>query len=354
MDLKHKRIAFLLFDQCDLLDVTGPAAVFDSAARNLLHQGVARERPIDLLYYSAEGGPVMTRQALAVQTVPLPTPSKGEFDTVIVAGGTGIEESCDERLVTWLREHHRLFRRIASVCTGAFILAEAGLLDGRRAVTHWMDCDELQRRFPSVQVTPNCIFAEDDRVWTSAGVSTGIDLALAMLEQDYGHELALTVARRLVLFLKRPGGETQFSTALRGQAVTGQLAPLLRWIADNPEADLRAEALAERANMSLRNFYRAFVEATGAPPAEWVEVTRLEVAKRLLEQTSQNADQVALKAGFGSYERMRRTFTRRLGVSPAAYSNSFQAVRSAPAGDVYLGALDPVARTIETATLSLS
>jgi transcriptional regulator GlxA family with amidase domain len=350
MEWKPRRIAFLLFDQCDLLDVTGPAAVFDSAARSFLASGVTRQRLIELKYFSANGGPIMTRQELAVHTEPLPTPARGDIHTVIVAGGTGIEESCDERLVAWLREHHHAFHRVASVCTGAFVLALAGLLDGRRAVTHWQDCDELQRRFPEVEVNPNCIFTEDHGVWTSAGVSTGIDLALAMVEQDYGHELALTVARRLVLFLKRPGGQTQFSTALRGQAATGPLASLLRWIADNPGADLRAETLADRANMSLRNFYRAFVEATGSPPAEWVEATRLEAARQLLEQTSQNADQVALKAGFGSYERMRKTFTRRLGVSPAAYRERFIRVLDIPAGHV--GALDPDARRIEDSLIN--
>jgi transcriptional regulator GlxA family with amidase domain len=350
MELKQKRIAFLLFDQCDLLDVTGPAAVFHCALRCLIASGATRERPIALRYFSPEGGPVMTLQELTVQTAPLPNPARGDIDTVIVVGGVRVEECCDERLVAWLRAHHQAFRRVASVCTGAFILGLAGLLDGRRAVTHWEDCDELRRRFPSTQVHPDCIFTEDNGVWTSAGASTGIDLALAMLEQDYGHELALTVARRLVLFLKRPGGQTQFSTALRAQAVTGPLAPLLRWIADNPGADLRAETLAERAGMSLRNFYRAFVEATGSPPAEWVEATRLEVARQLLEQTSHNADQVALRAGFGSYERMRGTFTRRIGVSPAAYRQRFIPVLDA-AGS-HIAAHDPNARRIEESLLN--
>jgi transcriptional regulator GlxA family with amidase domain len=349
MEWEPRRIAFLLFDRCDLLDISGPAAVF-GAARSLLARSVTRDRLIELRYFSPEGGLIVTHQGLAVQTDPLPTPARGDIHTVIVVGGGGIEESCDERLVGWLRAHHHVFDRIASVCTGAFVLASAGLLDGRRAVTHWEDCDELQRQFPDVDVDPNCIFTEDRGVWTSAGVSTGIDLALAMVEQDYGRELALTVARRLVLFLKRPGGQTQFSTALRGQAASGPLASLLRWIADNPGADLRAESLAERANMSLRNFYRAFVEATGSPPAEWVEAIRLEAAKQLLEQTSQTADQIALKAGFGSYERMRRTFVRRLGLSPAAYRDRCLRVLDAPEG--HMGARDPDALRIEQSLIN--
>jgi transcriptional regulator GlxA family with amidase domain len=350
MEWKLRRIALLLFDQCDLLDVSGPASVFSSAARSLVISGLTRDHLFELRYFSPEGGPIMTRQGLAVHTDPLPTPARGDIHTVIVVGGAGLDQSCDGRLVVWLREHHDAFERIASVCTGAFVLGLAGLLDGRRAVTHWEDCDELQRQFPKAQVHPNCIFTEDRGVWTSAGVSTGIDLALAMVEQDCGRDLALTVARRLVLFLKRPGGQTQFSTALRGQAATGPLASLLRWIGDNPGADLRAETLAERANMSLRNFYRAFVEATGLPPAEWVEAIRLEAARRLLEQTSQTADQIALTAGFGSYERMRRTFTRRLGVSPAAYRDRFPRILDIPGG--HMAALDPDAPRTEESLLN--
>lgn len=338
--LKRQRIVFLMFNGCDLLDVSGPTSVFHCAARQLLMSGATSEFPFDFQFLSPEGGLITTLQGLPLLTAPLRDFSPGEIDTVLVVGGAKVEVSCDERLVDWIRRNHTAAQRVASVCTGAFILALAGLLEGRRAVTHWEDCELLQRRFPSIDVDPNSIFTQDDHIWTSAGVSSGIDMALAMIEQDYGHELALIVARRQVVFLKRPGGQSQFSTALQGQSVVGTLGPLLKWIAENPAADLRAEVLAERANMSLRNFYRAFDAATGGSPAEWVEATRTEVAKRLLEQTTHNVDQIAVKAGFGTYERMRRTFARRVGVTPGDYRERFSSKSlAAPGGDVYLSAI---------------
>ena len=203
------------------------------------------------------------------------------------------------------------------------MLAVAGLLEGRRAATHWAYCDLLQATFPHIRVDRDSIFVEDGGIWTSAGVTSGMDMALAMVEEDHGRELALLVARMLVVFLKRPGGQSQFSMPLQSQSVEGPLAPLLHWIIEHPDADLRTETLSERAHMSLRNFYRAFESATGSSPADWVEETRMQIAKRLLEQTAQHVDQVARKAGFLSYERMRRTFARRIGVTPAAYRARF-------------------------------
>jgi transcriptional regulator GlxA family with amidase domain len=222
-----------------------------------------------------------------------------------------------------LRDAAPVVRRLGSTCTGAFVLAAAGLLDGRRAATHWAYCDRLQRQYPAIEVDGDSIFVEDQGVWTSAGVTAGMDLALAMVEEDFEPDLALAVARRLVLFLKRPGGQSQFSAPLQSQSVEGQLKPLLKWILDNPAADLRTDKLADRANMSLRNFHRAFLSATGKPPAEWVEEMRMQLAKRLLEQTDHHVDQVAVKAGFGTYQRMWRAFMRQIGVTPAAYRARF-------------------------------
>jgi transcriptional regulator GlxA family with amidase domain len=262
---------------------------------------------------------ITTAQALPLVTQPVSEIPACRLDTLIVAGSFEVNLACDPRLPACISENRKSIRRIAAVCTGAFVLALAGVLDGRRAVTHWSDCEQLARDFPAIEVDPSCIFLDDEGVWTAAGASAGIDMALAMLEQDYGPDFALGVARSLVVFLKRPAGESQVSMALRGQDSIGPIGDLLRWIALNPDKDLRAETLAERANMSLRNFYRAFEDATNMSPAEWVEATRLEVAKRLLEQTSEYAEQVALKAGFVSYERMRRSFARHFGVSPLAY-----------------------------------
>ena len=327
MDSRFKRIGMLLFDDCDLLDFAGPTAVFHSAARHLI-----RTKRADTLLYetrplSMGGGIVRTLQGVGIETSAVSDLSPGELDTIIVTGGFADHRTCEPRLIEWIKRNHEQTRRISSVCCGAFILAGAGVLDGHPATTHWEDCEHLQRSFPEIDVRPDCIYVQDGRIWTAAGISAGIDLALAMVEEDYGHALALLVARNLVVFLKRPGGQSQFSAPLRSQSTEGPLAALLNWIVENPCEDLRAEVLAERANMSLRNFYRAFEAATGTSPADWVEMTRVEIAKRLLEQTGERVDQVAYKSGHSSYETMRKAFAKRLGVSPAAYRARFSRMR---------------------------
>ena len=316
-----KRIGFILFEGADLLDAAGPAGAFACADRQFARTGAATGYAID--YFSPDGGAVSTLESLAVETLKLRDLAPGEYDTIIVVGGNFPWDECDARVVAWLRRNHGAIRRLGSVCTGAAFLARAGLLDGRAATTHWNDCDTLETDFPAVRVERDSIFVTDAGVWTSAGITSGIDMALAMIEEDHGHAMAMFVARTLVVFLKRPGGQAQFSTQLQSQAVEGPLAPLLKWIAENPAADLRAEALADRAHMSLRNFYRAFEEATGTSPASWVEQARLEIARRLLEQTQQNVDLVARSAGFTSSEQMRRAFARRFGVSPTDYRARF-------------------------------
>lgn len=318
-----KRIAIILQAGADLLDIAGPAGVFHCAGRHFVWIGASDRLVYQLVYLSPDGGMVKTRQELVVETTPLGDCEPADFDTVIVVGGIVDERETPELVIEWLRRCEGKVRRIGSVCVGAFILARAGLLDGRRSTTHWEDCEALAKRFPATLVNPDAIYTEDEGIWTGAGVSAGIDMALAMVEQDHGHELALLVARRQVVFLKRPGGQSQFSSQLECQRLDGPLAPLLQWIVENPSEDLRVEMLAERANMSLRSFYRWFVEAAGMPPADWVENARLEVAKRLLEQTHDRLDQVARHSGFGSYERMRRTFGRRLGIAPSDYRSRF-------------------------------
>ena len=317
------RVAIVLQRGADLLDIAGPAGVFHCAGRHFVWIGASEAVTYQLDYLSPEGGMVRTRQELVVGTSPLEDAEPADYDTVIVAGGIVDEQETPEIVFDWLRRCRSLVRRIGSVCVGSFILARAGLLDGRLATTHWEDCGDLAARFPEVRVQPDAIFTEDEGIWTGAGVSAGIDMALAMVEQDHGHDLALLVARRQVVFLKRPGGQSQFSSQLECQRGDRPLAPLMQWIVENPAADLRAEALAERANMSLRSFYRWFVEAAGTPPADWVENARIEVAKRLLEQTGHRLEEVARQSGFGSYERMRRTFGRRLGIAPSEYRARF-------------------------------
>jgi transcriptional regulator GlxA family with amidase domain len=317
------RVGIILNRGADLLDVAGPAGVFHCAGRHFVWIGASDKVTYQIDYLSAEGGIVPTRQGLPVVTGPLGEAKPADYDTIVVVGGIVDDRDCPAAVIGWLRRCRGVVRRISSVCVGAFILARAGLLDGRRATTHWEDCDALAERFPLVRVEPDAIFTEDEGIWTGAGVSAGIDLALAMVEQDHGRDLALLVARRQVVFLQRPGGQSQFSSQLECQRRDRPLAPLLQWIVENPTADLRAETLAARSNMSLRSFYRWFVATAGAPPADWVENARLEVAKRLLEQTGDRLDQVARHSGFASYERMRRTFARRLGIAPSDYRARF-------------------------------
>ena len=317
------RIGIVAQPGADLLDVAGPAAVFHCAGRHFVWIGASDRVTYQIDYLSPEGGMAKTRQELVIETSSLSDADPADYDTVIVVGGVVRDRDCPPCMFDWLRRCRGQVRRIGSVCVGAFILARAGLLDGLRATTHWEDCDDLAEQFPEVCVQPDAIYTEDQGIWTGAGVSAGIDMALAMVEQDHGHELALLVARRQVVFLQRPGGQSQFRSHVVCQRRARPLAPLLQWIVENPAADLRAEALAERANMSLRSFYRWFVAAAGSPPADWVENARLEVAKRLLEQTEHRLDQVARNSGFGSYERMRRTFARRLGIPPSDYRARF-------------------------------
>lgn len=318
---KTKRVVALLFEGSDMMDAAGPLSVFSSAS---LHTPISADGavPYCVSLISIDGGPVCTEQGLTVLTEKAGELEPGEVDTLIVVGGS-IECMGDGRIVDWLRRNHAAARRLGSVCLGSFLLARAGLLDGLRATTHWCVGDLMQRQFPTVEVCDDAIFIPGRHVWTSAGVTAGIDMALAMVEEDFGRELALKVARYQVVFLKRPGGQSQYSTMLRKQSAEGPLAGLLEWIADNPREDLRAESLAEKANMSLRNFFRAFVEATGSTPADWVEQTRLDIAKRLLEQTDDAVDQVAYQSGFGSYERMRKAFARRFGITPGEHRERF-------------------------------
>jgi transcriptional regulator GlxA family with amidase domain len=327
MDRRLKRIGMLIFDGADLLDFAGPTTAFYSAARHLIRTGRADSLLYEIELLSIDGRMIRTLQGVTVETKAAPELSRGEFDTVIVTGGLADHQTCDPRLIEWVSRNHDKARRLASVCCGAFILAGAGVLDGRAATTHWEDCGHLQDCFPEIEVRPDCIYVQDGNLWTSAGITSGIDMALAMIEEDYGHSLALLVARNLVVFLKRPGGQSQFSAPLQSQTAEGPLASLLSWIVEHPCEDLRTETLADRANMSLRNFYRAFEAATGTSPGEWVETARVEIAKRLLEQTSDKVEQVAYRSGHSSYESLRKSFAKRLGVSPAAYRARFARIR---------------------------
>jgi transcriptional regulator GlxA family with amidase domain len=277
-----------------------------------------------------ETGPIRASSGLAlVPDRALGRASSAEntsIDTVVVAGGTGTPgASRDPQLTGWLRDVAATCRRMSSVCSGAFILAAAGLLDGKRATTHWSECDTLARRFPEVTVEDDPIFVRDGKITTSAGVTAGMDLALAMVEDDLGRDTALQVARWLVMFVQRSGGQSQFSSQLAGQlAERAPLRELQTWMADHPDADLSVPALAARSGMSDRNFARVFRREVGTTPAAYVEQVRCEAARRLLETTDRTVDDVARASGFGRPETLQRSFKRIMGVSPSHYRHHFQ------------------------------
>ena len=233
------------------------------------------------------------------------------------------QAASDALLVDWLRDRAGRVRRVGSVCSGAFLLAEAGVLDGRRAVTHWFFCADLARRFPAVRVEADPIFVRDGSVWTSAGITAGIDLALALVQEDLGRSIALAVARYLVVFLKRPGGQAQFSTALSLQMAEDRFGMLHDWIAEHLTEDLSLRALAREAAMSERSFSRHYAEATGLTPARAVEHLRVEAARRLLSDSQLPVKRIAQRCGFGSEETMRRSFQRLLSVAPQDYRARF-------------------------------
>jgi transcriptional regulator GlxA family with amidase domain len=262
---------------------------------------------------------------LRLEVAPLPEPPP-RHDTLLVAGGSGARTAVtDQRVVDWIGRASRRARRTVSVCTGAYLLAAAGLLNDRRATTHWAHCDDLARSFTSVRVDPDPVFINDGDVWTSAGITAGIDLALALVEEDLGPHVALFAARELVVFLKRPGGQSQFSSALAAQqAAQPELRELQAWIGGHLDEELTVPVLAERALMSERSFARAFAREVGQTPAAYVEALRIERARDLLEDGAPSLEAVAQATGFASAEVLRRAFHRHVGVSPAEYRERFR------------------------------
>jgi transcriptional regulator GlxA family with amidase domain len=322
-----RHIDILAFQDVQLLDVAGPLQVFATANELARASGLAATPDVPYMprVVATTPGQITTSAGLGLVVHPLPP--KGEPpDTLIVAGGWGVHAAAqDAALVKWVRQQAPRSRRVASVCTGAFLLAAAGLLDRRRAVTHWTRCAELAQRYPSIRVEADPIFIRDGQVWTSAGVTAGIDLALALVEEDLGRTLALDVARHLVVFLKRPGGQAQFSATLSLQKEGDRFGELHAWVSENFAADLSVAALAERAGMSERSFVRHYRAQTGITPARAIEQLRLEAARRLLGDTAFSIKRIAARCGYGSEETMRRSFVRSAGVTPQAYRERFSA-----------------------------
>ena len=324
---KRKRpmnVVIVVYPGVQSLDLTGPLEVFTGAQQLIAATGRS-ERGYRVAVASRDGAPLSTSSGLAI----VPETSLGEvsgpIDTLIVAGGAGSRDaSAEEALLDWIAGVAPSARRVASVCTGAFVLAAAGLLDGRRATTHWASAAELAQRYPAVEVDPEPIYLRDGPVWTSAGVTAGMDLALALVEEDLDRDAALTIARHLVLFLRRPGNQSQFSATLAAQQPEREpLRDVQRYALEHVAEDLSVEALAARAHMSPRNFARAFAAEAGITPGRYVERVRLEAARRALEDTSQPIATVAATCGFGTPETMRRAFLRALGVGPAEYRRRY-------------------------------
>jgi len=321
-----RRILILAAAPAQLLDLAGPAEVFSQASR--LAAAPLYEIEVAVVPGANSRGPTTTSgvRLAAGPSLAALLADRRPLDTLIVAGGEGARTRSQEpALSDAVRRLARRARRVASVCTGAFVLAAIGLLDGKRAATHWRWCGKLAQIYPRVAVDPEPIFTHEGNLWTSAGVTAGIDLALAMLEEDHGHRLALAVARELVMFLRRPGGQQQFSAALAAQtAPSTDLRDLVTWIADNLHKPLTVETLADRARMSPRQFARVFARELGVTPGKLVDRLRVEAARRRLEESPRGLAAVAASCGFGSEETMRRAFLRHLGTPPGAYRERFR------------------------------
>lgn len=325
--VRTRKVLIVLFDDVQSLDVTGPLEVFAGANTYLAAHArsdadAADETGYEIRTASVGGRPVRTSSGLRLSP-DADLADESAPHTVVVPGGHG-SRTGQPAIVDWLRANSRRSRRTVSVCTGAFLLAAAGLLDGRRATTHWAYAADLAAEYPEVDVDPEPIYLRDGRIVTSAGVTAGIDLALALVEDDHGRDAALTVARHLVMFLRRPGNQTQFSAQLRAQTATSRpVRELQHFITAHPAADLSVAALAGRANLSPRQFARVFLAETGTPPGRYVDDVRLEAARRHLEDGTHPVELVARSCGYGTPEAMRRAFLRTLGVSPAEYRRRF-------------------------------
>ncbi|MGA2485050.1 MAG: GlxA family transcriptional regulator [Roseiarcus sp.] len=305
-----RTVGFLIFDGFRILDAAGPIAAFEIAgahARGAYRLSVLARRAGAV---ASSSGATMT--AIAFAGAP-------RFDTLVVAGGLGTYEALkDEGILACLREAARDCRRVASVCSGAFLIAEAGLLDGKRATTHWSRSRQFAERYPNVRLEPDRIFVRDGKIWSSAGITAGVDLALALIAEDLGEPVARRVAQQLVVYRRRPGGQSQFSALLEMERPDGRFGPLLGWARERLGESLTVERLAERAAMSPRNFARRFAEETGVTPARAVERLRVEAARERVEGGRAPIEAIAAETGFGDPERMRRAFLRAYGQPPQA------------------------------------
>lgn len=316
--MRSHRIVFVAFDEVQCLDVAGPYEVFTAASKLLESDGSTGYR---LEIGSVGSGPVRSESGLSLVTTPLPSPSE-KIDTLVIPGGTGASAHPDPALVDWLRAVSP--RRTATVCSGALLAARAGMLDGRRVTTHWSRAEQLAREHPLVEVDPEPVYAVDGPVWSSAGVTAGIDLALAIVAHDFSAELADTVARWLVMFPHRPANQSQFARPGRPRRAGEQrIRTAQQLIEMDPSGDHRVGVLAEKVAMSERHFQRRFRHQTGVTPGNYLADVRLGTARRLLEEGDAPLTVVAAESGFGSVESLRRTFESRLATTPGSYRRRF-------------------------------
>lgn len=310
-----RRVVFAAVSPIQILDLTGPFEVFARCG------GYRVE-----LVSSAPKSEVTSSCGLVVRPAADYRKIRGAVDTLLIPGGDGAEQLlCETAFLRWLASMSRRVRRIGSICTGASLLAAAGILDGRRAVTHWRWCGQFATSFPKVSVERDPIYIKDGNVYTSAGVTAGIDLALALVEEDYGQKRALEIARDLVIFLRRPGGQSQFSSLLAAQVSARRpLEDLQAWVMENLEQDLSVEALAKQCGMSPRHFARVFAAEKRLTPGKFVEQSRVDAARALLESSNGTIKEIAARCGFGSLDSMRRSFTKILGVTTRQYAERFR------------------------------
>ncbi|MEO6124162.1 MAG: helix-turn-helix domain-containing protein [Ilumatobacteraceae bacterium] len=323
-----KRIVFACYPGIQPLDVVGPHEVFAGANQLLAHRVATGHLDTadlyELVLAAATPGSITGESGLAI-VAPDPFPRSGGINTLLVPGGGGVFAAADDAaLVATIGRMAKRADRIATVCSGTFLLAATGLIDGRRVTTHWHRARRLADQYPALQVEPDAIYINDGNVWTSAGVTAGIDLALALVEADHGADVAQSVARHLVMFLRRPGGQSQFAAPVWDKPTDKHAVRAAQDLVNaNPAADLRVGALAAATNMSERHFTRVFAAEVGEPPAKYVERVRVDAARRCLEEPGTTVAGVATKCGFGTAETMRRSFLRRVGVAPDDYRRRF-------------------------------
>jgi transcriptional regulator GlxA family with amidase domain len=323
---KKKLIVVIPMPGIFLLDIAGPCDVFMAADWVLGEDPGSSRAGYELLFASPlDTKKIATKSGLEIDCPVLVSEISRPIDTLIVAGFSRMQLQSGHPFFTWLKQVYPKVRRIGSVCVGTYALAEAGILDGKQATTHWEFSQEFQLRYPAVKVDTNPFYTRDCNVYTSGGVASGIDLALALVEEDFGRDVALNAARKLVLPLKRPGYQSQFSTLVQVHSLENSIAGKLHpWLMRHLAGVLSVERLAEQSNMSVRNFTRVFLKETGLTPAKFVEKLRVEVARKYLEDSDLTMDQIALKCGLGGLLSMRRTFMRHMMVSPSDYRRSFR------------------------------